>query len=734
MRSYHAPIAALALIVASGAFAQTAPGVPATPAGTRAPAASKPPVRALGSVDVVGATPADDRRDATTTRIVVLHDEIVRYGDTALSDVLNRLPGVSVEGAAQGTSGIRLRGLGNGYTQILLDGEPAPAGFDLDSLSPALIERIEILRAPTAELGTQSIAGTINIVLRKAVTKAERSVKLRSALEHARPGYGVDANVGDRDARGSYLVAVSASSEKHDRSTFAQQHGLDAEGNTTLLWLTQRRNTPRVDRAAIAPRVTWNAGDSDILTSESLLRYRGVSTRAAERTTSKGIPPAFGSDRLDDRYGTTAATTRLRWIHRWPEGSQLDSNVGLAYTKGNGDAAFTGFDANDVFILDRRVQSATTDQGLTFAGKYLTPLFEGHALALGWDDGYTRRSDRRLQLDRTPSGDVLADIDEHYRVRLSRLALYAQDEWDVTDSWSTYWGLRWEHFDTDTTGNTIGEVGNRSDVLSPLLQMLWKSQATKGDQMRLGISRTYKAPRPSDLSPRRYIANNNTATTPDFRGNPDLRPELAWGVDAAYEHYFSKSGLASVSAYARRIDDVVVDRLVNVGGIWVSSPANSGNARVYGIEAEVKLGLRDFRKEAPDVSLHANLARNWSTVDAVPGPDNRLDRQRAFSANAGFDYVLDAWPLTLGANFTYRGSAPVRLSLTQSEDLPVRRVLDFHALWKLNSTTRLRLSLANVLAQQSVAAMRYFDENGMLQLTTTTPTYTTVRVAVELTL
>jgi outer membrane receptor for ferrienterochelin and colicins len=147
-------------------------------------------------------------------------------------------------------------------------------------------------------------------------------------------------------------------------------------------------------------------------------------------------------------------------------------------------------------------------------------------------------------------------------------------------------GLRWEGLDTRTVGNVISEVRNRSDVISPVLQTLWKLPDTKNDQVRFSLSRTYKPPTTIELTPRRYIANNNTATTPDKQGNPDLRPELAWGIDVAYEHYLADSGLLSASAFVRRIQDVILQQLNYVDGRWISSPANDGSASVQGIAIE----------------------------------------------------------------------------------------------------------------------------------------------------
>ena len=59
-----------------------------------------------------------------------------------------------------------MRGMGGGYTQILIDGQRMAPGFSLDSIAPEQIEKIEIMRAPVAEFGTRAIAGTINVVMR----------------------------------------------------------------------------------------------------------------------------------------------------------------------------------------------------------------------------------------------------------------------------------------------------------------------------------------------------------------------------------------------------------------------------------------------------------------------------------------------------------------------------------------------------------------------------------------
>ncbi|WP_288380578.1 TonB-dependent receptor [uncultured Massilia sp.] len=84
-----------------------------------------------------------------------------------------------------------------------------------------------------------------------------------------------------------------------------------------------------------------------------------------------------------------------------------------------------------------------------------------------------------------------------------------------------------------------------------------KILGAKGDQLRLALTRTYRAPPLSNLVPTLFHQTFNTEVSPDFVGNPALRPELATGVDAAWEHYFATGGLVWVGASSRAIRDFI---------------------------------------------------------------------------------------------------------------------------------------------------------------------------------
>jgi outer membrane receptor protein involved in Fe transport len=102
---------------------------------------------------------------------VVGADEIRESHAWGLSDVLRHVPGLHVlqTGAPGGIAALYVRGRSD-YAKVLLDGIPLnqPGGyFDFASLSPANIDRIEVVRGPQSALyGSDAIAGVVQIFTR----------------------------------------------------------------------------------------------------------------------------------------------------------------------------------------------------------------------------------------------------------------------------------------------------------------------------------------------------------------------------------------------------------------------------------------------------------------------------------------------------------------------------------------------------------------------------------------
>lgn len=690
MNSRRRTALSLGLISAFSAHAQEAPK-------TEAPVAT---VSVAGTADAL-------RRNDTSTRIVMTRDEILKFGDTSVLDAMRRLPGVTVSG-----SDVRMRGLGNGYTQVLVNGERPPAGFSIESLAPESIERIEVMRAATAEFSTQAIAGTINIVLRRTADRASREARLRSSHAQRGRGTGVHLSTSDKTDAFSYTVGVGLGYNKSNDLSRERVAQWDAAGELDALRMTTYDNENDGRILNFNSRAQWKLGEGDTLAWQAFAlvgRLRGAND---ERTrTEAGDPYPFPQLEVRYRRDTVDLNTDAEWIAQFGDTGRLSTKARAYSTDNARDMGRRARNDALVTVLDRSYLTDTLDRGLSWTGKVSFSPGEGHALAFGWDAGHSRYTEQERQDDmRLAGGPKEIDFNHRYRASITRLAMYAQDEWDVNASLSLYLGMRWEGVDIRTQGEGV-EAVSHSRVLSPLMQMLWKLPGK--DQVRLALTRTYKAPALGRLIPRHFHTSFNSAVTPDYTGNPHLRPELARGIDLAYEHYWKRGAMVSASASARKIDGLVRSAVRFNGDRWLSYPENSGEASVRTLELEAKFPLTALYDKAPAVDMRASMSRNWSQVDDVPGPDNRLTGQLRWSANLGFDYKRQQF--SGGASLALTAGGWTRQSLAESSFVSRRSDLEGYAAFAFTPKRQLRLTVANVLAPDNSRASRYMDADGVLE-------------------
>ncbi len=673
----------------------------------------------------VQADSLSERRESTASRIIVNSEEITKYGDTNLLEVLKRLPGVTVDGGAGGRGGaIRMRGLGTGYTQILVNGERMPPGFSLDSISPDMIERIEIIRGATAEFSTQAVAGTINVVLRRALSTQRRELKVGASTEHDRPNVNASGQWADRSGSLSYTVPFNAVRFSFVADGFNQQRVFDPDFDLTQFYLSRRRNEGWGANGNIAPRLSWNLGTNHTLNLDAFLLYGNFRGHFIEDNQPVvGAPPPYVATDLRIRNDNVSFRGNGQWVRRFADASRIDAKFGFGAFNFDSASSFAADDIRGVRTLERTVDSTIEDRTFTSAGKYTFPVVKGHNLAGGWDGAWTLRDDTRLQQDRDPSTGRALRLDEQFDNSIRRLALFGQDEWDITERIALYLGLRWEGLETRSVGNTYEAIRNRSSVTSPIVNVLWKLPATQKDQVRLGISRTYKTPQIQELVPRRFFAPNNSPVTPDFIGNPRLKPELSWGLDAAFEHYPAGGGNASLSFYHRRIEDIIQRETVFEDGLYISRPGNIGKGTVSGIELDAKGKLSQAWEGAPGIDMRANFALNRSKVSFLPGPHNRLDEQVPWNGTLGADYRFSPIPLTVGSSFTARAAGTVRTSQSQVIYRKVNRQLEAFGLWRFSPAVQLRLSVQNILAQDTMVVNRFTDAGGTAERTSIDPRY-----------
>jgi iron complex outermembrane receptor protein len=685
------------------------------------------------------ANDTDQRRLSTAGKLVFGREELDRNGDSNVGDILKRLPGVTMGGAPGGRGGggggVRMRGMGNGYTQMLVNGERPPPGFSLESLPPDQVERIEVIRGPVAEHSTQAIAGTINIILREGYQQKENQVRLSDSVTRGQHSPNVSVAIPGKSGKLSWLTNVMVSQNRSENESDTYDRIERRDGSLDSEQQLAGRSDAHSTGLHATPRFTYTFDNKDTLTVQPFIGINRSNSRLNNDVQRLGGTPVYA--RLAQESESEAAFVRVmsNWLHRMEGGAKLDfklSGGGMNNESSSLRRTF-GFSGQPLRVYND--QGDTRFRGLQNSGKYTKPVGKGHLLAMGWDLEATRL--QQTQVAEDDGGPLYEESGANLSAEQRRVALFVQDEWDITERWSAYLGLRWEGIRTTSDAvrsNGANDVKNVSRVWSPVLHTVWRLPGTEKDQVRASVTRSYRGAPLNDMIAAPTVSADNSFVRPDRSGNPALKPELATGIDVAYEHYIGKTGIVSASGFVRNVDDLIRRVVVEVptaqGPRWVSRPVNIGKAKTSGIELEAKFTLADLMQDAPNVDVRANYSRFWSDVEGVRGPHNRLDGQAEQTANLGADWRLKTMPLTLGASLNWTPETLVQLSNEELSRAGSKRQLDLYGLWRFSANTQLRVFGNNLLAQNYDTAR--FVTVPEVYTATQARTYATVGVRLEL--
>jgi outer membrane receptor for ferrienterochelin and colicins len=685
-----------------------------------APAPPSPPNAQRVEITGGRASDAEQRRQSTAAKIVIGRDEIERFGDSNTLEVLKRLPGVTIPGAPGRGGAPRLRGMGGGFTQILIDGERIGPGFSLESIPPEQLERIEILRAPTAETGARAIAGTINIVLREGFRRRVNDVNLGLQFEHGTvsPSLGWTRN----DTVGDWIVNSSLSLFRNRQVNLSRSHREDtpASGGEPLLVRDSTTSSEGTRQGgSFNARLQWRNEQGASLLLTPLLVHSSNSNRAFSTLDQPvGSTPAeyAASDTgSDSRFSLARLNTNFN--HRIADGPRLEWRAGVTHLRSRNDQTRREQDNSGALLRTILDDSDTRDRNASLGLKALMLLGEGHNGVAGLEFERNRRVQARSTLQ--DGAPLLTEFGSNLEASLRRYAAYAQDEWAINPNWAAHFGLRIEGITTQGEGENQRVDVNQSRVATPLLHAVWKPDEKSRDQIRASLTRSYRSPDLNQLIGRPSLNRTDPAPGPnselsaDTAGNPRLKPEVAIGIDLAFERYLAEGGVLSANFFQRRIDDLIRTVVAQEVVSWspgqprfVSRPQNIGKATTQGIELEAKFRLDQWIDDGPRTEVRANASIFRSRVDAVPGPDNRLAEQPGGTLNFGVDHRFRGTPLaklTIGGNLNHTPGYRTRLEadrfIVQSE----KNVLDAYALWTFTPELKLRLSLSNALAPDTSA-------------------------------
>lgn len=646
------------------------------------------------------------RQDAAVATIVVDEVEVERFGDATVGDVLRRLPGMTFTGPAGVVKDIRIRGLGKGYTQFLINGEPVPSAtkdrqFQVDRLPADMIERIEIVRNPSASMNADGIGGAINIVLKQSVDNLTR---LRVAV-----GRNGSLPVGDVVAQISRTledldVVLAFSHTRGAEDTDNSKNKLNAAG-----LVTEREFSARLvqkGETLFSPRLTWRNGQ-DRLTLDAF-----VSEGTEEKEENALIRNAAGV------HTKGTGRTEDKDDNVWRLGSRYDGvgTWGTWYAKAGVQQAridLTAFatenNASGRVTKRSRVDEQVNDEA-AYAGVGATwSVGERHQVSSGIEMLESSFDARKTTTENGANKTALGDI---FNVAESRLMAYVQDEWRMAPRHMLTPGLRVEsvrRLATDGTG--LSRPGDDS-FANPSLHYRW--EASKNTNLRASWAMTSRLPKFDQISPL-VTTNAGSLSNPDTQGNPDLRAERARGIELGVERFFAgRQGVLGANLYKRDVKDFVQQTTTLRGSRQVQQPENVANASFHGVEFDWRIPIRD--KGAHRLSFTGNHAELRGSTFTAAGLKTGVQDMPPRVTTLGLDWTHRPSRWTAGISASLQPAFTTR-SLNDKGELQVKAVqsatlLDVFITKVFSATAEVRLVAKNILAVKKSESSTKFNAIG----------------------
>ncbi|MDZ4371152.1 MAG: TonB-dependent receptor [Phenylobacterium sp.] len=660
--------------------------------------------RTVEELVVTGEIAYRNRTEAATPTLSYDLEYFQRFEPLTAGDAMKRVPSVAFLSDVLEADGARLRGLDSGYTQILINGERVPgAGIDrsffVDRIPAELIERVELVRSSSANRSGDAVAGALNIVLRDALSLD--GGYLRAGAIHLDDGKikGTVGGVwGGQVGPGRAIIGASVQGRRNPKDKFSQRFDEpNGDLDNVEVQTDVRDGTDYSFNAAY--NVDLGPGNLDLsgyfvrtdrLQSERSIEYAGgVQDNANLQTTNvNDLDILTDNYALNGRFKVPAfggeTTIKLGF-------AQIDDDQYEFEDETTFDDDDRPFPEDDVFE-STRTQTNVKDREFQAALQHRAPLGEALNLEFGVQfvdkDRSTdiRETETEVEIDDAPAPrppipgtfDPLEPIDGGLnKIEERRIDPFVMVSGDTGPlKWEA--GLRYETTDTTIVDETAAAADrvSKNDYRLLLPSASLRYSLSERNRITVSAARTVRRPNFDFLTP---ALIEGAYGDNDFLGNPDLKPETAWGLDVGFERRLGRRGVFGVNVFYRKINDL--QELVNTGAFseealdayddaiddgatpeeaseeltsFVLTAQNVGDGKVYGVEFDLSTPL-DFAG-LPDTGVFLNYSLLDSKVDD-PFGSRRFNDQAKYVLNAGFIHDVTAWGAAFGATYRKQGSA-----------------------------------------------------------------------------
>jgi len=566
--------------------------------------------------------------DAPASISVITREDLEKSSFRDLTDALREAQGVAVTGVAN-EKDIFIRGLPGTYTLILVDGkrqstrEARPngnSGYEQSFIPPlSAIERIEVVRGPMSALyGSDAMGGVINIITRKASGHWTGSVTVEGTLQqHSEYGNSAQTSFYASGPLIEEMVALQLWGRgllRNEDSFVGGVHG-SREGDLN-------------GRMTITP-----SADHEIYLEGGFTRLHRLSS--AGRTVD-----ATG----DDSYRNF---DRARWaIGHTGNWGPTTSEFSFQQEFGSRES-WTYDPVTGRYVANERVPRIRNS---VLDGKFTTPFtFMGeHTLVTGGQFQNASLTDRgHLPVDQ--------------KMSINQWALFAEDEWRVTDTFALTGGLRFDHHEI---------YGGH---FSPRLYGVW--HATGQVTVKGGVSTGFRAPEIRQLAPGYYLPTQQGAGR--IAPNPDLRPESSvnYELGAVWDNYsgLTLGATAFYTDFKDKISNMNTHKLVNPDTGVIIDPLGGGTCNAaalrdypgyyclwqnFNIDNAVIKGLEltGTWEATPALTLRGSYTYTHSEQRTGDYAGFPLARTPAHKASLRVDWLTPVEKLEVWGLATYHGS------------------------------------------------------------------------------
>ncbi|MGE0742319.1 MAG: TonB-dependent receptor plug domain-containing protein [Hyphomonadaceae bacterium] len=728
----------------------------------------------LEEIVVTGEIQYRNRTDTVAPELVYDQQFFEQFEPLSVGDQLSRVPGVAFTSDIGERDAPQMRGLGEGFTQVLVNGRPIPgAGNDrtvfVDRIPAEIIDRIEIVRAPSADIDSQGIGGTINIILKDGASLPPGIIARVGGVydvdNEELGGVGALSISGRTDDRriawsGTFDVQQRYNTKILDQQLFDDTSpGFDPNSDGTQMFLPDDFNAAVPSTNAVEHQDQVDTRESldmsfngdltvEVVPGQTVrldafyLRTERDETEDTQnyfRNDDSGDDPGTGNDNDDvsddpwdlDETGTQAQTIEqdsygvsALYEGEMGGGWSLESQFRYArFLEASTEDSFTTavFDGDppegERELIDSDDQEVSLDGSITFdsdafAERIGLVSFEfeiGLAGKIKTRDYSLRSFEDDNDLDFADPGEEVTSptASGNFDYEERRLDGFVQAELGLSDAVTFQAGGRIETTEIETSLPGGGASGStESAEFYPSMHLQWN--VTENGQVRVSGARTVRRPLLDQLVP---FEDEETPGDDDITiGNPDLGLETAWGYDIGYEHRIGQRGVIGINYFHRQVSDLI--SLVRSpiacacpGGLYTYD--NIGDGEVWGWEVDISTPLSFIGLD--DTGFFANYTDlDSERTDPFTGIETTFNAQPEYVYNWGITQNIPAINSSIG--FSYRKQGKSRsLFLGEIEDQWYDANLEVFVEHRIANNLVLRVVGNNLLDADSIQSERNYD-------------------------